>query len=174
MAHMQHTQTKESNNMVENKEGDKTKGNTIDFNQDSKTYCETATNPESKAIPYEDALLQETYEQYVEENEEFMAIRKKNLQALLGMLKMKSMLTEEQTNKPRMQKTDFQKAVLKEIFDITKFPSRQTREYLALLLKHSARGIQIWFQNQRNKLLIYEQGQSVDKKERNCLKRKRR
>lgn len=36
------------------------------------------------------------------------------------------------------------------MFQLTRFPSKQTRDDLALLLNHTNRGIQIWFQNQRN------------------------
>ncbi|KAL6120950.1 hypothetical protein NUSPORA_02223 [Nucleospora cyclopteri] len=78
-------------------------------------------------------------------------VRKKNIQALLGMLKIRH-LSHKRNVKPRVQKSEFQKAVLKNVFTVTRFPSRQTREDLAILLNHTPRGIQIWFQNQRNKM----------------------
>ena len=108
-----------------------------------------------------------------ENNKSIMNIRKKNVQALLGMLKIKSLEKETQSNKTRIQKTEFQKAVLKEVFSITRFPSRQTREDLAILLRHSSRGIQIWFQNQRNKLFIYEQGLEGERKRKKIFEKKK-
>ena len=76
-------------------------------------------------------------------------VRKRNIQAVLGLLKMKNALNENEGKSMRIQKNDFQKKILKEVYKLTKFPSKQTREDLALLLNHTNRGIQIWFQNQR-------------------------
>ncbi|ORD94799.1 HD7 [Enterospora canceri] len=83
-------------------------------------------------------------------NKQEMA-RKRNMQALLGMLKIMTIEDDYGVNRPRVQKSEFQKGVLKAVFGVTKFPSKQTREDLALLLNQTARSIQIWFQNQRNK-----------------------
>lgn len=77
-------------------------------------------------------------------------IRKRNIQAVLGLLKMKSRETDSDYKSFRIQKNEFQKNVLKDVFKLTRFPSKQTRDDLALLLNHTNRGIQIWFQNQRN------------------------
>ena len=76
--------------------------------------------------------------------------RKKNIQAILGLLKMKGGETMGSSKHSRSQKNGFQRNVLNEVFKITRFPSKQTRDDLALLLSHTSRGIQIWFQNQRN------------------------
>lgn len=78
------------------------------------------------------------------------SIRKRNIQAVLGLLKMRGMDKEADSKNFRIQKNDFQKSVLRDVYKITRFPSKQTREDLALLLNHTNRGIQIWFQNQRN------------------------
>ena len=76
--------------------------------------------------------------------------KKKNVQAILGLLKMKTYKQSESVKHARSQKNGFQRNVLNDIFKITRFPSKQTRDDLALLLNHTSRGIQIWFQNQRN------------------------
>lgn len=76
--------------------------------------------------------------------------RKRNLQAVLGLLKMKNNENSVSFRNMRIQKNDFQKNVLREVFKLTRFPTKQTRDDLALLLNHTNRGIQIWFQNQRN------------------------
>lgn len=130
--------------------------NTESYPTNNKTY--------SKINIVERDSVQGSYENF---------IRKKNFQALLGMLKIKSFSEEEKGGKQRIQKSEFQKAVLKEIFDITKFPSRQTRDDLAVLLKHSSRGIQIWFQNQRNKLIISEQEQFPGQKRKKLFEKKK-
>lgn len=76
--------------------------------------------------------------------------KKRNIQAMLGLLKIKSINNQQDYRTLRIQKNEFQKSVLKDVFKLTRFPSKQTREDLALLLNHTNRGIQIWFQNQRN------------------------
>ena len=131
------------------------------FNTES---CQINNKTYNKIDNVERDSLQGSYENF---------IRRKNFQALLGMLKIKSCSEEEKSSKQRIQKSEFQKAVLKEIFDITKFPSRQTRDDLAVLLKHSSRGIQIWFQNQRNKLLISEQEQFPGQKRKKLFEKKK-
>lgn len=78
------------------------------------------------------------------------SIRKRNIQAVLGLLKIKYRDNENDYRNFRIQKNEFQKNVLKDVFRLTRFPSKQTRDDLALLLNHTNRGIQIWFQNQRN------------------------
>lgn len=76
--------------------------------------------------------------------------RKRNLEALLGLMKLKRGDLLCSNKKIRTHKNDFQRAVLIDIFAITKFPSSETREELALILNHTARSIQIWFQNNRH------------------------
>lgn len=77
-------------------------------------------------------------------------VRKRNIQGLLGLLKMKNEYGYNESKTYRVQKNEFQRKILKDVYKITKFPSKQTRDDLALLLNHTNRGIQIWFQNQRN------------------------
>lgn len=139
----------------------------IDFNK--------VNEKEVVSQPVNNLITKNTQEEMIaeENNKSIMNIRKKNVQALLGMLKIKSLEKETQSNKTRIQKTEFQKAVLKEVFSITRFPSRQTREDLAILLRHSSRGIQIWFQNQRNKLFIYEQGLEGERKRKKIFEKKK-
>lgn len=76
--------------------------------------------------------------------------RKRNIQGLLGLLKMKNEYGDAEYKNFRVQKNEFQRKILKDVYKLTKFPSKQTRDDLALLLNHTNRGIQIWFQNQRN------------------------
>lgn len=83
-------------------------------------------------------------------NEKSNNVRKRNLQGLLGLLKMKNEFGDNDCRSYRVQKNDFQRRILKDVYRLTKFPSKQTRDDLALLLNHTNRGIQIWFQNQRN------------------------
>lgn len=80
--------------------------------------------------------------------------KRKNIEALLGLLKLKRGDTLSSNKKVRTHKNDFQRAVLNEVFSITKFPTSETREDLALVLNHTTRGIQIWFQNNRHNSLL--------------------
>lgn len=82
--------------------------------------------------------------------EKLSNVRKRNIQAILGLLKMKNKEHDVEFKNFRIQKNEFQKNVLRDVFRLTRFPSKQTRDDLALLLNHTNRGIQIWFQNQRN------------------------
>ncbi len=87
---------------------------------------------------------------YYEKENTLDCIKKHNMQAILGLLKIKNNKTNEDNKNFRIQKNEFQRNVLNEVFKLTKFPSKQTRDDLALLLNHTNRGIQIWFQNKRN------------------------
>ena len=78
------------------------------------------------------------------------SVRKRNIQAVLGLLKMKNDDGAGEHRGFRAQKNEFQRRVLRDVFKRTRFPSKETRDDLALLLSHTNRGIQIWFQNQRN------------------------
>ncbi|ELA41761.1 uncharacterized protein VICG_01265 [Vittaforma corneae ATCC 50505] len=78
--------------------------------------------------------------------------RENNLEALLGLMKLKRGELLSSSRKVRTHKNDFQKAVLVDVFAITKFPSSDTREDLALILNHTSRSIQIWFQNNRHSI----------------------
>lgn len=83
-------------------------------------------------------------------------IRGENFSALLGLVKLKRGDFLYSNQKIRTHKNDFQKAVLTEVFNITRFPSAHSRDDLALLLNHTTRGIQIWFQNNRHNLSLSE------------------
>lgn len=83
-------------------------------------------------------------------NYKFRQSKRKNIEALLGLLKMKRGDTLYSNKKLRTHKNEFQRAVLTDVFSFTKFPSSETREDLALILNHTTRGIQIWFQNNRH------------------------
>lgn len=76
--------------------------------------------------------------------------RRKNLEALLGLLKLKRGDSLYSNKKLRTHKNEFQRAILTDVFACTKFPTSETREDLALILNHTTRGIQIWFQNNRH------------------------
>ncbi|KAI5150959.1 hypothetical protein ENBRE01_1804 [Enteropsectra breve] len=77
--------------------------------------------------------------------------KSKSIEAVMGLLKMKSVReTGTPKTQHRTQRSEYQKSVLREVYKITRFPSRETREDLALLLNNTERNIQIWFQNQRN------------------------
>lgn len=75
--------------------------------------------------------------------------KEENYAAFIGLLKLKRGDLLHSNRKIRTHKNDFQKALLIDILQITKFPSSDTREELALILNHTARSIQIWFQNNR-------------------------
>lgn len=82
--------------------------------------------------------------------------RENNFEALLGLMKLKRGELLSSSRKVRTHKNDFQKAVLVDVFAITKFPSSDTREDLALILDHTSRSIQIWFQNNRHSISAEE------------------
>ena len=76
--------------------------------------------------------------------------RRRNIEALLGLLKLKRGETLYSNKKLRTHKNEFQRAILTDVFSHTKFPTSEAREDLALILNHTNRGIQIWFQNNRH------------------------
>lgn len=99
----------------------------------------------------------------------------RKLEALLGLIKLKNTHEIKKNNinsaiNFRIQKSLFQKSVLRDIYKLSKFPSKETREFLALILDHSERGIQIWFQNQRHNDISLSKSDLKDKK----IKYKRR
>lgn len=90
--------------------------------------------------------------------------RKRNLESLLGLLKLKKGDLLTSNKKLRTHKNAFQKTVLTEVFKTTKFPTSETREDLALILNHTTRGIQIWFQNNRHNLGSENETNLIEKK----------
>lgn len=83
-------------------------------------------------------------------------VRADNFSAFLGLVRLKRGDFLYSNQKIRTHKNDFQKAVLTEVFEITRFPSAHSRDDLALLLNHTTRGIQIWFQNNRHNISASE------------------
>ncbi|ORD97945.1 HD4 [Hepatospora eriocheir] len=69
--------------------------------------------------------------------------------ALLGLLKLKSMKNAN-TNRPKYtRKTDLQKRVLDRVFKIIQRPNNELKENLSLILSLDPKIIQIYFQNKR-------------------------
>lgn len=73
----------------------------------------------------------------------------KELEAIMGILKLKRGILSNSGWPEKIKKTPFQTKVLQEIFKITEFPSTTTRKNLAILLFIPHRSIQVWFQNTR-------------------------
>ena len=78
-----------------------------------------------------------------------LADAERELEAILGMLKLRRGKMTHAKWTEKVKKTPFQTGVLREIFKITEFPSTTTRRDLALLLSIPQRSIQVWFQNTR-------------------------
>lgn len=73
----------------------------------------------------------------------------KELEAVMGILKLKKGIMTQSGWPEKVKKTPFQIKVLQEIFRVTEFPSTSTRKDLSLLLSIPQRSIQVWFQNTR-------------------------
>lgn len=69
--------------------------------------------------------------------------------ALCGLLKFTGMRRKKHFAGEKVKKSQLQQNVLKKVYDITNFPSTETRNELALLLGIPQRSIQVWFQNRR-------------------------
>lgn len=69
--------------------------------------------------------------------------------ALCGLLKFIGMRRRKHFVGEKVKKSQLQQNVLKRVYDITNFPSTETRNELALLLGIPQRSIQVWFQNRR-------------------------
>lgn len=74
----------------------------------------------------------------------------KTCEALLGLLKLKRDKTQMFV-RPTVYKykSDFQRKVLCQVYNITPYPSSLTRNDLGILLNMHPRSVQIWFQNSR-------------------------
>lgn len=68
-------------------------------------------------------------------------------QATLGLLLIKN--GSEGGNTSRSKKSLIQNLVLKEIYNLTMYPSTQTKIDLSILLNLSMKTISVWFQNER-------------------------
>lgn len=68
--------------------------------------------------------------------------------AIVGLLKIKY-----ETNTfyfaDKIKKTMFQRVVLSKIYNLSNFPSTETRDELAIIIGLPMRSVQIWFQNRR-------------------------
>lgn len=78
-----------------------------------------------------------------------MQISKTEVDAALGLLKINSLRRRKSYYGMKVKKTLLQQSVLKAVYNITNFPSTETRNELALLLGISQRSVQVWFQNKR-------------------------
>lgn len=78
-----------------------------------------------------------------------MEARKNEIDAAIGLLKISSLKRRRLGIGVKVKKTNLQQTVLKTVFEITVFPSTETRNELALLLGISKRSVQVWFQNKR-------------------------
>lgn len=65
------------------------------------------------------------------------------MHAAFGLLKLKNRRTSEG------KKTPYQNLVLRRVYSIIKYPSKQTQRDLAILLNLGERSIKLWFQNER-------------------------
>lgn len=70
------------------------------------------------------------------------------IEAAIGLLKLNSGVRRKRLGE-KVKKTAFQQAVLRKVFEKTKFPSTDTRNNLSILLDIPTRSIQVWFQNRR-------------------------
>lgn len=79
-----------------------------------------------------------------------MTPEKKALEAdaIIGLLKFNSAKRKAYVGE-KIKKSALQQNVLKKVYNITNFPSTETRNELALLLGIPQRSIQVWFQNRR-------------------------
>ncbi|KRH95157.1 Transcription factor [Pseudoloma neurophilia] len=78
-----------------------------------------------------------------------MEVRKSEIDAAIGLLKISSLKKKRIGFGVKVKKTNLQQSVLKSVYEITNFPSTETRNELALLLGISQRSVQVWFQNKR-------------------------
>lgn len=69
--------------------------------------------------------------------------------AICGLLKFTGLRKKKQLVGEKVKKSQLQQNVLKQVYEITNFPSTETRNELALLLGIPQRSIQVWFQNRR-------------------------
>ncbi|KAJ9068923.1 hypothetical protein DSO57_1023778 [Entomophthora muscae] len=62
-----------------------------------------------------------------------------------------SVLTTHEKTPPRHRMSPYQTGCLEVSFKASHFPSRDCRQFMALHLQLSARKVQVWFQNKRQK-----------------------
>ncbi|ORD96173.1 HD8 [Hepatospora eriocheir] len=76
------------------------------------------------------------------------AICRKEIEAIIGLLKLKNSGMEFKEYK--LKKSSLQTQVLESVYKITSFPNKKMKEDLELVLKMPSKAIQIWFQNARS------------------------
>lgn len=76
---------------------------------------------------------------------------KKDLEAaaVCGLLKFAEGRKKRQLLGEKVKKSQLQQTVLKKVYEITNFPSTETRNDLSILIGIPQRSIQVWFQNRR-------------------------
>lgn len=74
--------------------------------------------------------------------------KEKEMEALMGIMKLKHIGRFDEQN-IKFKKSMFQTKVLECIYEITNFPSSNTRKDLAILLSMPEKSVQVWFQNSR-------------------------
>lgn len=79
------------------------------------------------------------------------SLTKNEIDALLGLFCLKNdrMIKKQVREEGYKYKSKLQIQLLERVFQITKYPSTNTRTDLAILLEISPRSVQIWFQNTR-------------------------
>lgn len=80
--------------------------------------------------------------------------------AIVGILKFSSDCRRKSFVGEKVKKSQLQQNVLKKVYEITNFPSTETRCELALLLGIPQRSVQVWFQNRRQ--ITRKKGDRVD------------
>ena len=69
--------------------------------------------------------------------------------AAIGLLKFSYMKRRKMYYGEKIKKNKFQQDVLNSIYEVSSFPSTETRCEIALLLGIPQRSVQVWFQNKR-------------------------
>ncbi|EJW04431.1 hypothetical protein EDEG_00008 [Edhazardia aedis USNM 41457] len=85
----------------------------------------------------------------VRKEHEYTDRRKLEVDAAIGLLKFSGLNRRKLLVGEKVKKSAYQQNVLRMVYEITNFPSTETRNELALLLGIPQRSIQVWFQNRR-------------------------
>ncbi len=83
-------------------------------------------------------------------NQDYLRFPKpeKETNALLGIMKLRNVGRFDEQN-VKFKKSAFQTKVLECIYEITQFPSSNTRKDISILLSMPEKSVQVWFQNSR-------------------------
>ncbi|KAK1347667.1 homeobox domain-containing protein [Hamiltosporidium tvaerminnensis] len=71
------------------------------------------------------------------------------IDAAIGLLKFSYMKRRKMYYGEKIKKNKFQQDVLNSVYEVSSFPSTETRCEIALLLGIPQRSVQVWFQNKR-------------------------